>query len=205
MEDRDHDKKFFLVPESGSSIISLDVLKSAFIAEGLSSKEIASRYFLKLEKVEEIIESHKLVELRKAYMVQGLKNIQNTQIQQSRKLMDLDNDFKKLRILQLEAELKDFLVYYERHGDFYKRHPMTGEVLKDTNGIPMQIKIPSVTKEINQLKESVTMSEGVKSMLNRIDEIINTGKPKENIYNKDGGDVIIDADFSELFKDAGDD
>lgn len=210
-ENRDNDKKISILPMKGVQAprlvktegVSLDVIKSMFIASGLNAEEISAQTFLPVERIEEIITKHQLVELRKAYVVEGIRKIQNVQLQQSNKLMDLENDFKKLRIIQLEKELEEYLAYFARHGDFIKRHPTTGEVLRDTNGIPMQIKLPNVSKEIQQLKESVTMSEGVRSLLFRLDEIINTGRKKENINDNDSN--VINADYTALFKDVDDD
>lgn len=206
-ENRDSDKKISYLPNKDVKAprlikregVSLDVIKSLYIASGLTADEIAEQTYQPVEKIESLIEQHNLPELRKAYVVEGIQKIQNTQLQQSNKLMNLENDFKKLRIVQLEKQLEDYLAYYSRHGDFYKRHPSTGEILKDTNGIPMQLKLPNVSREIAQLKESVTMSEGVRQLLHRLDEIINTGKKKDNIYEGEG--AVIDADYSAIFKD----
>jgi hypothetical protein len=110
--------------------------------------------------------------------------------------MELENNFKKMRIIQLEKELENYLAYYARHGDFLKRHPKTGEILEDLNGIPMQIKIPNITKELNQLKESVQISEGLRGMLHRLDEIIN--KPDEPERAEDP-DTYVVTDFKALF------
>lgn len=207
-DNRDFDKKLTILPSVEDNAprsiqrtgVSVDVIKSLYIASGLNAEEIAEQTYLPVEKIKELINNYNLPELRKAYIVEGIQKIQNVQLQQSNKLMDLENDFKKLRIVQLEAQLQDFLAYYARHGDFYKRHPTTGDILKDTNGIPMQLKLPNVTREIQQLKEAVTMSEGVRSLLHRLDEIINTGQKKENINDVDSSN-IIEADYSAIFKD----
>lgn len=200
MDDRDKDKSHKLIPQQGSGqthrAVSLDILKSAFIAEGLSAKEISDRYFLSMDQVEKIIEDHKLPELRREYMKQGLSRIRNTQLSQANELLDLELNFKKMRLIQLQAQLEDFMAYYGRHGDFYKRHPVSGAVLHDTDGIPMQVYLPSVTKEIHALKESVTLSEGLNNLLSQIDDVIN-GKPKGESVS----DNIIDMDqIDGLFK-----
>lgn len=176
---------------------SLDIIKSKYIADGKSIDEIAKELFVPVEQIKEIIEENKLPELRKAFVVQGIQKIQNTQIQQTQKLMDIENNFKKMRIIQLETELENHLAYYSRHGDFYKRHPVSGEILKDHNGIPMQIKLPNVAKELSQLKESVTMSEGVRSLLHRLDEIINTGKCEEIAEDPNTFEIT---EYEEMFK-----
>lgn len=193
MEDnRDRDRKHKLVPmkETGKARkpVSLDVVKSAYIAEGLSPKEISDRYFLDLNQVKSLIEQHKLEELRKAYIRQGLNELQNKQLAQTQKLMDMEANFKKLRIIQLEKELEDYVAYYQRHGDFYKRHPVSNEILRNTNGIPMQIRIPNAYNEIKQLKESVTVSEGLKELLTRLDDILNNA-PEEELFDSDVIDV----------------
>lgn len=203
-EDRDKDKSHKLapVPETGmppSISVSLDVLKSAFIAEGLSAEQLANRYYLSISQVEGIIEEHKLDELRKAYVRQGVSKIQNQQVNQAQKLLDLELNFKKMRLLQLEKVLEDFMAYYGRHGDFYKRHPVSGEILKDTDGIPMQVHVPNVSKEIYQLKESVTLSEGLKKLLTELDDIIN-GKPKGEAVGDGDGEVIDMAQYDGLFQ-----
>ena len=102
-----------------------------------------------------------------------------------------------MRIIQLETVLEDHLAYYARHGDFYKRHPVHGEILEDSDGIPMQIKLPNISKEIRDLKESVTMSEGVRQLLHRLDEILNTKKPEELAEDPDTFDVT---EYNEIFK-----
>lgn len=188
-EDRDLDKKHHIAPMKGTAQgatryvqktgLSLDVIKSKYIAEGKSIEEIAEEAYLPVQKIRDIIENNNLPELRKAYVIEGVQKIQNTQLQQSNKLLDLETNFKKMRIIQLEQILEDHLAYYSRHGDFYKRHAQTGEILKDLDGIPMQVRLPNISKEIRELKESVTMSEGVRQLLHRLDEIINTPKPAE--------------------------
>lgn len=171
--------------------VSLNHIKSLFIASGLDVQEISKQTFQPVEKIQQIVKDHKLVELRKAYVIEGVNKLQNVQLQQSQKLMDLENDFKKMRILQLEDELKNHLAYYARHGDFVKRHPTTGEVLRNSDGIPMQIRLPNVARELTQLKESVMLSEGLKNLLNRLDEIINSGPKLEDV--PDGpGDIVVD-------------
>lgn len=200
MEDRDKDKAHKLVPQQGTGqthrLVSIDILKSAYIASGLSAKEISDQYYLSLSQVEKLIEEHKLPELRREYIKQGLKTIRNTQLGQAQELLDLELNFKKMRLLQLQKQLEDFMAYYSRHGDFYKRHPNTGEILKDTDGIPMQVYLPSVTKEIHALKETVTLSEGLNNLLSQLDDIIN-GKPK----GESASDNVIDMDeIDGLFK-----
>lgn len=201
-EDRDKDKSYLLVPtkETGKSRkpVSVDVVKSAFIAEGLSAQEIAERYFLSQDAVEKIVETHKLPELRKAYIREGIAKIQNIQLGQAQELLDVELGFKKLRLRQLQDKLQDYMAYYGRHKDFYKRHPSSGEILKDTDGIPMQLNIPNVAREINQLKESVTLSEGIKKLMSDLDSIIQ-GKPEAESIDNDG-DVIDMEEIDKYFR-----
>lgn len=203
-ENRDKDKSLKLIPaqETGMArriAVSLDVLKSAYIAEGLNAEQLAERYCLPVTKIEAIIQEHKLDELRKAYIREGVSKIQNKQVEQAQQLLDIELNFKKLRIQQLTKMLEDFMAYYGRHGDFYKRHPVSGDILKDTDGIPMQIHVPNVGHEIKQLKESVTLSEGLKKLMVELDDIIN-GKPKGEIAGDGDGQVLNMDDFSQLFK-----
>lgn len=203
-EDRKKDQLTKLVPTPGNGgrPVSLEVLKSAFIAEGLGAEALAERYGLAKDHVLRIIEQHKLHDLRQAYVREGISKIQNKQISQAQALLDLENNFKKLRIVQLEHRLNDYLAYYARHGDFCKRHPVTGEILKDLDGFTLQIPVPSVVKEIEQLKSAVTMSEGLKQVLLQIDDIINR-PPKRLVASADN---VIDVEAVDaLFKPRGSD
>lgn len=199
MEDRDKDKKHFLLPENSRKQMSMDWIKSLYIAEGKAPDEIALISCLPEKQILEIIKTENLAELRKSYMIKGLDRIKNIQLNQANKLLDLENNFKKLRILQLEAMLKDTILYFERHGDFAKRHPISGEILKNTDGIPMQIKIPNVSKELMNLKESVNISTGMEQLLAQIDTIMHSGKPDDFASGTEDPDAI-DVDFSEIFK-----
>lgn len=198
-EDRDLDKKIkFCKPTGSDHMISLDHIKSLYIASGLSPEEISKQTFIPLDQINSVIREQQLYELRKAYIRQGISKIQNEQITQAQKLMDVELNYKKLRIIQLEDQLKDFLAYYARYGDFYKRHPITGDIMKNTSGMPLQITIPNVSKEITQLKDAVTLSEGLKNLIYQLDDILNTGKPKEKVTEND--DVIDINEYDGLFK-----
>lgn len=188
-QDRDEDKKkqYFIGDDKVSQMISLDQIKSLYIASGLNPSQIAEETTLPVATIQSIIEENKLPELRRAYVREGISKIQNEQMNQAKKLMDMELNFKKLRIKQLEAELENYMAYYARHGDFYKRHPVTGDILMDSNKIPMQINIPNVSREINQLKESVTLSEGLKNLLHQLDSILNSKKGEEPV-----GDIEAD-------------
>lgn len=205
-ENRDKDKAHKLIPapETGMArrtSVSLDVLKSAFIAEGLDAKQIAERYYLSQSQVEKVIDEHKLVDLRKAYIRAGISKIQSQQLGQAEKLLEVELNFKKLRLVQLEKMLEDYMAYYARHGDFFKRHPVSGDILKDTDGFSMQIYVPNVAREIKDLKESVTLSEGMKTLLTKIDDIINGNAGRPDGGKGDGdGEVIDMEEFDGLFR-----
>lgn|GEM_PF-6602543 len=169
----------FLV-KNGQEIIEVteDQIREAFVIEGLSESDIARKYSVPKDQIMVFVKENHLRAHRRALITEGLKKIQNVQIKQANELMKLESNFKKLKLIQLQHSLKDFAAYFEKYGDFYKRHHITGEVLKDLNGIPLQLDIPNVSKEISHLKESVSMSEGLKKLISRIDEIINNKDPK---------------------------
>lgn len=198
----DSDKKDLvkLVPmeETGMSHLPVPVerIKSVFICEGISAAEIAERFHLSEAQVQKVITDNKLVDLRSAYVRQGIAKLQNTQLNQAQKLMDLESKFKGMRIIQLEKVLEDHLAYHAKHGHFYKLHPVTQEILRDTNGLPLQIKIPNIIKEITDLKETVTLSEGLKVLLAKLDDIINKPKDAEKI----DPNTIDMAQFGGLFQ-----
>jgi len=189
-----------LVPmeETGKSHLPVPVerIKSIFICEGISAREIAERFSLSEAQVQLVIKENKLEDLRSAYVRQGIAELQNIQINQAQKLMDLESKFKRMRIIQLEKILEDHLAYHARHGHFYKLHPVTQEILRDTNGLPLQLKLPNITKEITDLKETVTLSEGLKQLLAKLDDIINKPKDAERI----DPNTIDMAQFGNIFE-----
>ena len=199
-EDRERDKKIkvFSPALTPGATPTLDQVKSLYIASGLSCDEIAKKTSIPKGQIQQIINKHKLPELRKAYIREGIDKIQNKQVTQAQELMDIELNFKKLRIIQLENQLKDYAAYFARHGDFYKRHPVSGEILKSTDGIPLQLSIPDISKEISRLKESVTLSEGMRRMLNHIEDILNSSaKPEITEPNPD--EDVIDINLEEIF------
>lgn len=173
-----------------------DVAK-VYIAEGLDAEQIAHRLYMEVQEVKSIIVQDKLELKRSNYIREGLEKIQNAQLSQATKLMDMENAFKTLRIIQLEKVLEGYTAYYAVHGHFCKLHPVSGEILFDTNGMPIQLNIPSVTREIAQLKEGVSLSEGLKQVLSRIDEIINSPRKNKRIPAPKEIDVT---DYNSLFK-----
>lgn len=204
MESDDKNKSIIITTDSGALTLSFEKLKNEYICEGTTASELALRYSLPVAAVEQFITDQQLDKLRAAHVKHGLQMLQNIQLTQAEKLMTLENQFKKMRIIQIEKMLEDYMAYYSRHGHFYKVHPITSEILRDTNGIPLQIKLPNVAHEITQLKESVSLSEGLKQMLGHIDDIINKPKDVDNITDPN----ILDASFTDLFsqkKQTGDD
>jgi hypothetical protein len=199
-QNRDKDKKHLILPSQGSGRtnfpVSVDQIKSVYITEGVSDKEIADRFSIPLDSVKRIIDENQLEKVRADHVRDGLKHIQNVQVNQAQRLMDMEGSFKRMRIVQLEKILEDYMAYYARHGHFYKLHPITGEILKDQNGFPLQINIPNITKEIQSLKESVSLSEGLKLLLNQIDAIINKPRKVDNVNS----DIIDVTDYNNLFK-----
>ncbi len=191
----DSSGKHIIVTEVGQ--FALERLTNDYIVDGCSAEDLSKKYLLPVETIQNIITANKLDTLRAAHIKHGLAALQNIQLHQAEKLMNIENQFKRIRIIQLEKTLEDYMAYYSKYGHFYKVHPITQEVLKDSYGIPMQIKIPNVSAEIAQLKESVTFSEGLKSLLSQIDDIIN--KPKD-IENLNPTDIELTKDFTGLFE-----
>jgi hypothetical protein len=161
--------------------LNVDALKTAFIVESLDAKSLATKFAISESTAAFYIEKYKLEDLRSSHVKEGLTTIKNVQLSQAEKLMDIESQFKRMRILQLESILEDHAAYFQRHGHFYRTHPVTGEILLDHDKMPVPIKLPNVTKELNDLKESVTMSEGLKHILSQIDDVINKPKPQERL------------------------
>ncbi len=177
----------------------LTEIKTHYIATGMTARDIALTTRIPLEEVRAIIKENKLLDLRQAYLRRGISKIQNKQVAQAKKLLDLEYDFKRMRLKQLETILVEYRAYYEKHGDFRKRHPVTKEILRNTNGVALQIDLPMVTREINGLKESVTLSQGLKQLLYQLDDILNTPKPKERV-DEDPDDIVDMAMYDAVFK-----
>lgn len=197
-KDENDDSNVTIISQGpGGSMIQIGVehIKSAYIVEGLSAEDLSARFHVPVVTIQKIIQNNSLDKLRAAHIKHGLAQLQNMQLVQAEKLMNIETQFKKIRIIQLEKTLEDYMAYYSKYGHFYKVHPITGEILKDTNGIPVQIKIPNVSHEISQLKESVSLSEGLKQLLGDIDAIINKPKDVESLDQN-----IIDASFENLFE-----
>lgn len=177
--------------------MSHEVVKTLYICDGLSEKEISHRLNLTVSTVEKIVSDNKLPELRKAFIRQGIAEIQNAQVKKAGVLMDIEASFKGMRITQLESMLRDYLGYHKKHGHFYKLHPITGDILRDMDGIPMTIKIPNISGEIKDLKESLSLSEGLKKLMSQIDDIINApSRAVESVNDED----VIEGTFQNLFE-----
>lgn len=182
--------------ENGLAVIGEEQIINTYICEGLTSTELATKFGLDPLVVSEFIENNELDKLRAAHIKHGLAKLQSTQLAQAEKLMTLENQFKRIRLIQIEKMLEDYMAYYSKYGHFYKVHPVTSEILKDTNGIPLQIKLPNVSSEITQLKESFSLSEGLKVMLSHIDDVINKPKDVKKLDNS----VIDVTSYDNLFK-----
>lgn len=192
-------------PDTYLAIIAADKkdwlreIKMHYIASGMTARDIALSTHIPVADVRAIIKEHNLSELRQVYIRKGVSKIQNKQVAQAQKLLNLEYEFKRMRLRQLETILKEYQEYYLKHGDFRKRHPVTNVVLRNTNGVALQIDLPMVTKEINGLKESVTLSQGLKQLMYQLDDILNTPKPKEKL-DDDLDDVIDMAEYDEVFR-----
>lgn len=121
---------------------------------------------------------------------------------QGNRLLSLESQFKEMRIKQIEGQVQEYLAYFHKHNHFLKVHPLTGEVLKDTNGLPIMINIPSLLKEIIQLKETITFSEGLDKL---VDELVGVFPPaidKEKVKSNVGSDYTLPTvtSFDGLFK-----
>lgn len=150
-----------------------------YVGGGKTCKEISEDLQLPYKYVRSIIRKNKLSDLRNVYLHKGIKKIQNKQLDQAERMLNVQHRFRWMRLKQLEDMLKEYMAYYERWGDFKLRHPDTLEILYSSNGIPKQLNLPRVTQEINSLKEGFTLSQGLKQLLYQIDDILNKPKPPD--------------------------
>lgn len=162
------DEKYTLCPEKGRRNITLAVFKAAYIGEGLSPSTLADRYSFDLEFVYGVIDEHGLEAIRVKTLEVGLERLQEDQLKQAEHLMNIELSFKRMKIIQLETKLKDLATYYEFHGDFYKRDPHTKEILENHDGIPIQLSLPNITKELGELEKALTISEGVRNLAKKL-------------------------------------
>ncbi len=174
-EDRDLDKKTIILPPDKRTGVSKDVIKSAYLTEDVSFEDLADRFCIPATQIEQMAIAERWDETKKDYIVNGIQKIQNIQVKQAHKLIDIETKFKTLRIAQLEEMLSEFAAYYARYGDLKRRHPITNAILKGSDGMPMYLKVPNVTKELAELRESVTIGEGTKQLLDKLEKIVNAG------------------------------
>lgn len=202
MEDnRDKDKQLQLCPEKGmrKQPVTKDILKSMFIAEGLTTKELAVKYGLSESMIQRYAIDEQWDELRKAYVISGISKIQNSQLKSAKDLLDFESSFNTLKIKQLEKQLEHYAAYYARFEHLFKVHPTTGEILKDTDGMPIPLRIPDVSKQIRDIKESVNMSEGIKKVIDRLEMITSAGEYADESEGEKPDIIDIDK-FDQIFK-----
>lgn len=178
---RVRDKKIIIIPErkkiskklkAETDRTDLDVIKTTYIVEGLSPKQISDRFHLPLTMVKTIIKEEKFDKLRRIHIRHGLQLLQNEQVCQAKDILDLESKFKSIRLVQLKDKLNDYMAYFSRHGDFYRRDPTSGEILKDNNDIPMQIALPNAAREMKEMKEAVIMASGITRILDQIELVL---------------------------------
>lgn len=92
--------------------------------------------------------------------------------EQGSRILSLESQFKEMRLQQLESHVVEYIAYFHKHGHFQKVHPITGEVLRDTNGFPLQIPIPSLMRELQQLKETMIFSESLDALVGELQDVI---------------------------------
>lgn len=180
---RVRDKKILIIPKNPKrpthiktkaeiKQVSLDVIKTTYIVEGLSARQVANRFGIPLETVQAIIKEEKFAELRRAHVRHGMQLLQNLQVDQASTILELESKFKSIRLKQLKTRLDDYMAYYSLHGDFYRRDPETSKILKDQNGIPMQVGLPDAAKEMREVKEALVLSEGIKRVLAQVESVL---------------------------------
>lgn len=132
---------------------------------------------------------------RKEKAVQTTKK--DTHKNQGNRMLSIEAQFKEMRIKQLESLIEEYIAYFHKHGHFKKVHPISGEVLRDTNGLPIQISVPNVLREINQLKETMIFSEGLDKLVENLETCI-----EETIARKQPATFNIPTinTFNHLFK-----
>jgi hypothetical protein len=185
-----------LILTKNGKTVTAQQITNVYVCEGLSIKDLADRFQIEVAAAENFVEENKLDDLRALHVKHGLEKMHSIQLAQAEKIIDIETQFKKMRLIQLQKTLDDYLAYYNVHGHFYKVHPINGQILRDTDGIPMQIRVPDVSKEIKDLKESVSLSQGLRSMLNQIDEVINSPKNKPLTHDS----TITMDEFDGVFK-----
>jgi len=197
-DNEDLEKKHLIYSEKSSrKNISKYSLKILFVAHGKSLEEISNETDIALSSLQNLCEMEKWEELRNIHIASGLQKIQNRQVNQATKLLDLENKFKELKIIQLEKILESYIAYYDKFGHLFQTDLISGEIIKNDAGIPIKLKIPDVSKEIRDIKESMITGAGVHQILEKIERIVE----KSNFVRKDESPDIIDiSEYSELFE-----
>ncbi len=179
------DSEILFCSESGRATpVSLEQIKNLYVA-GFSLEKIAATTKLTVNKLKEIVNNYQLETLKSTLTTQGLSAIQEAQLNQAQKLLDLDNCFSTLRLIQLQSQLEDVAAYFAKHGDLLKRHPITGDVLLNTDGISMQIPLPNVKKEMEALKEKINLSQGLQNILKDVDRYIKDEDTRNSLSTSD--------------------
>lgn len=189
------DVKFY--PENKrSGFIHLAQLKDKYIQEGYSLKELSLKYNIPEISIRDACREEGWDELRQKYISEGLATIQNIQLSRAQSLFDIENKFKSLKLMQLQKMLEYFVIYQAEHGHLFKIHAVTKEILLDNDGLPIPIKLPNISKEISDLKESVTVSEGMMKLIDRIESVL--AITDKNLEKKAIETDIVE--FDELFE-----
>ena len=195
-ENRDLDKKTILCTSNSQKRnerqITVDVIKSAYICEPVTIQDLAERYKLPVSQIERHVQQGDWTSLRKEYAQKGLEMIQNEQLQQAEDLLDMERKFKQLRIVQIRQKLEEYYKYFARHGDLNRRDPISGEILHDNNKMPLQLKIPNLAREIEDLKKSVTLSEGMKKLVSFFDSLA-------PVKSETAEEKPIEVDYDKIF------
>jgi hypothetical protein len=190
-------KKLILFPEKSKRGVTVEELQATFITESVTFAELAEMYGLPESTIRAVAKESEWIELRKAYIRSGVAKIQNSQIQQAEKLLSLENGFKKLKLIQLESQMASFSAYYARYGHLYKVYPGTEEILLDTNGLAIPLKIPDISKEIKDLKESINIGDGITKILDRLEQLMLIGQPIKALEAPDEVDI---SEFEGVFE-----
>lgn len=157
--------------ETAVEMLNLDQIKAAYIADSLTPTQIADKFNIPVATVRAVIKEGRLIELRRIHVRDGLHRLQNKQIKHAQDLLELENNFKHMKIQQLKLTMEDHMAYLSYHGDFYRRGA-DGEIVKNKDGIPVTIPLPSADKTIKQLKDSLVMGEGLKQILAKIQLVL---------------------------------
>ena len=184
--------------------VALETLKYEYLTENLSVKDIATKHRIKTDTVRLIIRDNQLDVVKKSMLSYGLMKIKNKQLSQAEQLMNIDCEFRQIRIGQLQGRLQEFKDHHEKHGDFYVRNPENNEILIDVNGFKVSFPVNNVIQEIQEMKESISLSVGLEELLHKIDDIIhNTHHDAKYIDSPQKDDIVVEGEnFKDLFDEA---